>query len=85
MGDWQPIETAPKDGRKFGAWCVSDQGAGGARFPDVQMRGDGSGFGYVVHLRNGVAWQYLDARGQDSIFPKWVPTHWMPLPEPPHA
>lgn len=51
---------------------------------DVQMRGDGSGFGFVVHMPDGVAWQYLDARNRnEAIFPPWTPTHWRLPPAPP--
>lgn len=82
-GGWRDIETAPKDGTKFDAWCVW-RGCKGVRIPDVQMRGDGSGFGFLVHMRDGVAWQYLDARNRnEAIFPPWEPTHWMPLTAPP--
>ena len=81
--EWQPIETAPKDGRLFDVWCGDESDGLGVRFTDVLMRGDKSGFGYVIHLKDGVTWQYLDARDEDSIFPHWTPTHWMPLPEPP--
>lgn len=81
---WRPIETAPRDGTKFDAWCVTPGGSNGVRIPDVQMRGDGSGFGFIAHLPNGVSWQYLDARQRDEqIFPAWEPTHWMPLPPAP--
>ena len=85
--EWQPIETAPRDGRKFDAWCIRREGANvqhGVRIPDVQMRGDGSGFGFITHLHNGVMWNYLDARNRnEAIFPPWIPVFWTPLPDPP--
>lgn len=81
---WRPIETAPTDSTKFDAWCVPPESPEmGVRFTDVQMRGDGSGFGYVVHTAKGVVWQYLDARDEGAGFPAWIPTHWMPLPPAP--
>ena len=82
---WRTMKTAPKDGSKFDVWCVNPEHpeAYGVRFNNVQMRGDGSGFGFVMYLRDGVYWQYLDAREPDSILPAWNPTHWMPLPTPP--
>ena len=78
MADWQPIETAPKDGRfilihvpqgletgavTIGAyWKEEDRKAG--RF----MRGHWDG------------WLGMD----DDVASSWCePTHWMPLPEPP--
>jgi len=83
IAEWQSMDSAPKDGRKFDVWCVNPENPDGqgVRLTDVQMRGDKSGFGFVIHLPNkGVAWQYLDAREPDSVFPAWTPTHWMPLP-----
>lgn len=81
---WQPIETAPTDGSSFDAWCVAPgKSGGGVRLCAVRMRGDGSGFGFIVHLREGAYWQYLDARKSDSIYPAWVPTHWRRAPVPP--
>jgi hypothetical protein len=48
------------------------------------MRGDKSGFGFIVHMRDGVAWNYLDARNRnEAIFPPWTPTHWMTIPDGP--
>lgn len=83
MMGWQPIETAPKDGTTFDAWCVA-RGSRGVRITDVRMRGDKSGFGFIVHMRDGVAWNYLDARNRnEAIFPPWTPTHWMTIPDGP--
>lgn len=80
---WQPFATAPTDGTRFDAWCVHPETGGlGARLTDVQMRGDRSGFGFIVHLPDSVKWQYLDAR-DGGIFPEWKPTHWMPRPNSP--
>lgn len=83
MIEWQPIETAPMDGTAFDAWCVPPSGGRGVRIPDVKMRGDMSGLGFIVHMPDGVAWSYLDARDKAPIFPAWTPTHWMRQPEPP--
>ncbi len=86
--EWMPIDTAPTDGTEFDVWCVDPRFPqavlSGVRFTGVKMRGDKSGFGHVLHLPNHTAkWQYLDARDADSIYPEWIPTHWMPTPLPP--
>lgn len=82
--EWQPFATAPRDGRRFDAWCVHPDTKGfGCRLCDVQMRGDQSGFGFIVHLPERVMWHYLDARDPRSIFPAWEPTHWMERAGPP--
>lgn len=57
---WQPIETAPSDGRYILVW--------GGRFETVdRVQADG---GYWRHQKDKL---------------KSIPTHWMPLPEPPGA
>ena len=69
MSEWQPIETAPKDGTYFiGFWpsmskqCVDHKG-------QFRTRWTGWGNGY---------WE-ADALGR----PVQGPTHWMPLPASP--
>lgn len=82
MEQWKPIDTAPDNGMLFDCWCVSPDSAGhGCRFTDVQMRGDGSGFGFIQHEPDP-KWYYLDARDTDT-FPEWVPTYWMSRPAAP--
>lgn len=76
---WRLIEDAPKDGTKFDAWCV--HGGVSCRFTDIQMRGDGSGFGFIQHGALGPEWHYLERA--DDVYPTWTPTHYMPLPSPP--
>jgi hypothetical protein len=80
---WQPIETAPRDGTRFDAWCVHPdyEEACGTRFPDVQMRGDRTGFGFIVLESAGAVWHYINKEG--PVFPAWKMTHWTPLPSPP--
>jgi hypothetical protein len=79
MGEWQPIETAPKDGRfvllhvpkglesgviTVGAYWKSDARGETGRF----LKGHWDG------------WLGMDA----DIVSSWChPTHWMPLPAPP--
>lgn len=78
---WRDISTAPKDGSKFDAWAVDPlTGTFGVRFTDVQMRGDGSGFGVVIH-RPDAHWEYLEQEG--PTFPDWKLTHWRRAPTPP--
>jgi hypothetical protein len=55
--NWQPIETAPKDGKIL------------AYDPDFGLQ--------VMVFSDGFWWDTID-----SIL-KTIPTHWMPLPEPP--
>lgn len=66
---WQPIETAPKDG----TWVMLGRAG---RMPEV-----GS-------WENGSPWLdgwFCGGERSDSYGPDFDPTHWMPLPEPPHA
>lgn len=71
--DWQPIETAPKDGTRIDVWV-----RGGYRLPDVAWSSSLSGWGRKE--RRG--------RGKNSFTVNIVrtgddTTHWMPLPAPP--
>lgn len=69
---WQPIETAPKDGRRL-----------------LVM------WPYWHGNAPGIAWYCGGSGGWDSdrcltpihenVAPERDPTHWMPLPEPPHT
>lgn len=68
---WQPIETAPKDGRSL--WLVEDGMSIGLAIPHQCV-------GYWVADRRytaGGSWVQVDR--------SWIlsPTHWMPLPDPP--
>ena len=70
MNNWQPIETAPKDGRlilAYGLWEGEVNGVG-----EMQIA--------VVKANN----VYYPIVGAD-VYAAWLsePTHWMPLPEPP--
>lgn len=70
--DWQPIETAPKDGRGILAWFGKDVGvhqvAWTGYYDDLKMWcvDDGKHGPYAL-------------RGYNDPYP----THWMPLPPPP--
>jgi hypothetical protein len=77
MIDWQPIETAPKDGTAvllFGQWAGEIAGIdpGG---PDIYVgrwsgRGDYEGFLWALE-------------GTDAYAAWCKPSHWIPLPLPP--
>lgn len=71
-GVWQPIETAPKDGRRFIAAEQDDEGwfvgvCLWCKTPHVPL--------YGFHFEHG------DPENWDIS----KPTHWAPLPEPPHV
>ena len=68
MSEWQPIETAPKDGRSFMVYVAKDDFAGPHCFAPVSR------------TNNGRWWD--DSTG-DHIDPIRGATHWMPLPAPP--
>jgi len=66
--DWQPIETAPKDGTEILVWRKP------IRVVAQWVKKDQS-FGVED------SWTFLtEAEGYDSDY---RPTHWMPLPLPP--
>jgi hypothetical protein len=67
--EWQPIESAPMDGRSFMVWVAeSDMGA--------------HWFAPVSITPGGKWWD--DSTG-DNIKPIDGATHWQPLPAPPNA
>ena len=85
MSEWQPIETAPRDGVPVDLWL------GNAEFPrretDATFRrasdsewwvhgGDGLDDPNTCYWFNGMGWPL---RGDTE------PTHWMPLPQPPRS
>lgn len=71
MVDWQPIETAPKDGNIMVAYAT---GFGGA-------------FGILPVVSVAFWYDIGDTPGWNDLLynTSSTPTHWMPLPEPPNA
>jgi hypothetical protein len=77
--DWQPIETAPKDGTPIDVWL------GNAEQSDIDFYcNDGTKRSTGWSFRHG---QFRPAAvgvpSLDRITVFVEPTHWMPLPEPP--
>lgn len=87
MADWQPIETAPRDGTFILAWGpepVSNPGYE-ARQTYWAFYGEGSMAKAAYDRDEGPSgsWSWSEpCRGW--VF-SWHPTHWMPLPSPPAA
>lgn len=74
MSEWQPIETAPKDGTMV-LLCSAKKHLlmGVGRYVPIKELGGESEHHYERWQdSNGFFWQYLKK-----------PTHWMPLPTPP--
>lgn len=84
---WQPIETAPKDGTEIILFCPQGDGTTGSTFRLT------SGSWFIPPLLGTVS----DPEVDEQEPPAWLswdggfseetmmPTHWMPLPEPPSA
>ena len=76
MTDWQPIETAPRDG----TWILLTGGS-------IEYSWDGDSQPAAVVGQYAIAltterWQFAWYDG--GYYGEYVdPTHWMPLPEPP--
>lgn len=89
MTEWQDIATAPKDGsRVLGAThCTELEGASGWRFAvmfwDEEFEANGWSFENECPTFRSAwnAWRTGDW-GMETYFEE-VPSHWMPLPEPP--
>ena len=69
VGEWQPIESAPKDG----TWILV-----GADGEEVMW----ASYGIAKPWLDG--W-YSTGHRSDSEGPGYTPTHWVPLPQPPAA
>lgn len=71
--EWQPIETAPRNGTKIDLWGINHlhHDKMGHRITDVAW---GTVCDWLGRERDD--WQH--GRGED-----FEPTHWMPLPKPP--
>jgi hypothetical protein len=80
---WQPIETAPKDGSHFLAWCVDtvsefdeDDTLIAKDVPEAYAV-----VAYQIEWLGGI----VQFPWTGSIVRNRIFTHWMPLPEPPRA
>jgi len=70
MTEWQPIETAPKDGTHI--LVVSETGISVCKYSCGNWNG----------LIDGDTICYQEEQ-DDWYYDVYKPTHWMPLPEPP--
>lgn len=69
--EWQPIETAPKDGTYILAIVAGNHPSTGLPYvPDVVLFRDGF-------------WLVSDGYQDEYDDENWKPTHWMPIPPPP--
>lgn len=79
MSEWQPIETAPKDGTKVDLWCERTHCHGGI---DHVRKCDAS-WGEISDQISGVIYECW--RGIGETYSKNRPTHWMLIPTAPEA
>ena len=88
MTDWQPIETAPRDGTEILVWYEL------ATVPIVHIawfnsehewHRTGQYFGGWESLDDWLGWWSYTRSSitQERLDEDREPTHWMPLPEPP--
>jgi len=84
MDDWQPIETAPRDGTVIDLGCVNDM--------DREHENESHGYRYGFVRFTDCRWhteytqvpRWVDRSTEETIEDNgWRATHWMPLPEPP--
>ena len=78
MSEWQPIETAPKDGTPFFGW---EEPQRGNQWPVVIMWSEYDDEGKDEIGEEGF-WLYCEELLAD-VAGEAEPTHWMPLPNPP--
>ena len=71
--EWQPIETAPKDGTLVDLWVIDTSDGSGRRETDA-------------YFANGKWWSTRDTNAGEPVEQgRITATHWMPLPAPPPA
>jgi hypothetical protein len=71
--DWQPIETAPRDGTRVDLWGINR-----LRYDRRGERIVNVAWGFVTDWMGTKREDWQHGRGED-----FEPTHWMPLPRPP--
>lgn len=74
MTDWQPIDTAPRDGTRVLTW--HSMGSGGAVVNNPSHHAYGQNGWCVIQST-------LDELWPSEILETGSVTHWMPLPPPP--
>jgi len=82
--EWQPIETAPKDGTPVDLWLVSNETCDIDFYSPTASKLQGRSTDWVWEKRgpNSANWYPLGGLGY-PLGPEVTPTHWMPLPVPP--
>lgn len=83
MSEWQPIETAPKDGTEIDLWCIID--GVGQRVADAKFCFETrNGFGDPIpDIKRWVVWDF-DVSATEFLTSVYGDiTHWMHLPPPP--
>jgi len=76
--EWQPIETAPKDGSEILLCCVDEECGLGAIFL-CQWQAEDDAPNWWIHIARDL-W---DDAEDLWLSTEWSPTHWVPLPSPP--
>lgn len=76
LSEWQPIETAPKDGTKLLLFVVQE--------PDDYCRAVGLPEGWSAIEVGEYSWHCSGHEHGWEHPTAGSPTHWMPLPQPPH-
>jgi hypothetical protein len=78
MGEWQPIETAPRDGREL---LMTDGTVKRVCYPKKFPRPIVAGDDLTIS-KPGDVWEFFSdyeiVRGHSWSI---IPTHWMPLPD----
>lgn len=83
MADWRPIEEAPKDGTEILGWR-DDCGVLLVRWTSLaEFLTDAEREQYDEETEHQEDWFIADFVQGSRLENDCVPTHWMPLPEPP--